>query len=149
MFSVAVQPISDTVLPRFCDVQLRHAIRALECRESIQCFYCLHAFFCSERAAVHTQVVIIRLAPFGAGINLIICLAFFIFIFNSLHGFFIALSVNRYYPFGSFFSRRMNKDGETVCDIFQDEIGTPAYNDAWSFFCQIRNNFLLSKPQFI
>ena len=112
------------------------------CSTLIQMGNHIHTTLHTNLSAVQAQVIVIRLPPLGARIQLIERLTLLVLIMKSLDGGFLPLSVYVDNALGPLFIGGMNEYSHAISDITKNVVCTTAHNDAWALFRQIRNHFL-------
>ena len=113
------------------------------CSTLIQMGNHIHAALHTNFSTVQAQVIVIRLSPLSARIQLIERLTLLVLIMKSLDGGFLPLSVYVDNALGPLFIGGMDEYSHAISDITKNVVCTTAHNDAWALFRQICNHFLL------
>lgn len=103
----------------------------------------------TDFAAVQAELIVVRLAPLGAGIELIVGLPLLVLVVEPLGGGFLPLAVHRHGTLGPLLIGGMDKYRQAVCHIPQNVVGTAAHDDTGLLLGQVGDDLLLGQPHLV
>lgn len=103
----------------------------------------------TDFAAVQAELIVVRLAPLGAGIELIVGLPLLVLVVEPLGGRFLPLAVHRHDTLGPLLIGGMDKYRQAVCHIPQNVVGTAAHDDTGLLLGQVGDDLLLGQPHLV
>lgn len=103
----------------------------------------------SQRTAVQSNVVVLRVSPFHICVEAVICGAAFILVAETLLRRVVAFPVFLHNTFGAEFEVGVDEGAQKIGSIPENIIGAPADDHARSLFRKIHNDLVLKLPQII